>query len=73
MNLNNFTIKAQESVEKAFTIAGSHGQQAVECAHLLQGVMVEAESIVQMLFGKMHFRWNCLHLRINEMNLRQHG
>jgi ATP-dependent Clp protease ATP-binding subunit ClpB len=53
MNLNNFTIKAQESVEKAFTIAGSHGQQSIECAHLLRGVMEEAESIVQMLFGKM--------------------
>src|SRR5665811_1874232 len=53
MNLNNFTLKAQESVQKAFDIAGSKGQQAVECAHILKGVMSEAESITNFLFGKM--------------------
>jgi ATP-dependent Clp protease ATP-binding subunit ClpB len=53
MNLNNFTLKAQESVQKAFDIAGSKGQQAVECAHILKGVMSEAESITNFIFGKM--------------------
>ena len=53
MNLNNFTLKAQESVQQAFNIAASKGQQAVECAHLLHGVMSEAESIISYLFGKM--------------------
>jgi ATP-dependent Clp protease ATP-binding subunit ClpB len=52
MNLNNFTVKAQESVSKAFNIAEAKGQQAVECAHLLKGVMNEAESITDFLFGK---------------------
>jgi ATP-dependent Clp protease ATP-binding subunit ClpB len=53
MNLNNFTLKAQESVQKAFNIANAKGQQAVECAHILKGVMSEAESITNFLFGKM--------------------
>lgn len=53
MNLNNFTLKAQESVQKAFNIADAKGQQAVECAHLLHGVMSEAESITDWLFGKI--------------------
>ncbi|MBK8883030.1 MAG: ATP-dependent chaperone ClpB [Bacteroidales bacterium] len=53
MNLNNFTIKAQESVQQAFSIAGAKGQQSVECAHLLKGVMTEAESITAFLFGKL--------------------
>jgi ATP-dependent Clp protease ATP-binding subunit ClpB len=53
MNLNNFTLKAQESVQKAFSIASSNGQQAVECAHILKGIMSEAESITNFLFGKM--------------------
>ncbi len=52
MNLNNFTLKAQESVQKAFNIARGKGQQAVECAHLLKGVISEAESISDYLFGK---------------------
>jgi ATP-dependent Clp protease ATP-binding subunit ClpB len=53
MNLNNFTLKAQESVQKAFNIASSKGQQAVECAHILKGIMSEAESITNFLFGKL--------------------
>jgi ATP-dependent Clp protease ATP-binding subunit ClpB len=53
MNLNNFTLKAQESVQQAFNIAASKGQQAVECAHILKGVMSEADSITGFLFGKM--------------------
>jgi ATP-dependent Clp protease ATP-binding subunit ClpB len=53
MNLNNFTLKAQESVQKAFDIASAKGQQAVECAHILKGVMSESESITNFLFGKM--------------------
>ena len=53
MNLNNFTLKAQESVQKAFQIADSKGQQAVECAHLLHGVISEAENITDWLFGKI--------------------
>ena len=54
MNLNNFTLKAQESVQKGFRYCQrSKGQQAVECAHILKGVMSEAESITNFLFGKM--------------------
>jgi len=52
MNFENFTVKAQESVKEALEIAGSKGQQSVECAHLLKGIMVEAESIVSYLFDK---------------------
>jgi ATP-dependent Clp protease ATP-binding subunit ClpB len=53
MNLNNFTLKAQESVQQAFDIAGAKGQQAVECAHILKGVISQAESITGFIFGKM--------------------
>jgi ATP-dependent Clp protease ATP-binding subunit ClpB len=53
MNLNNFTLKAQEAVQKAFNIANAKGQQAIECAHLLHGVISEAENITDWLFGKI--------------------
>jgi len=52
MNMNNFTIKARESMQQAFNIAASKGQQAVECAHLLKGIMTEAESITDFLLSK---------------------
>ncbi len=52
MNFENFTIKAQESVQKALSIASGKGHQAIECGHLLKGIMTEAESIVSYIFSK---------------------
>ena len=39
MNFNNFTIKSQEAVQEAINLAQSRGQQAIETAHILYGVM----------------------------------
>ena len=52
MNLENFTIKAQESVQKAADIAAGRGNQAIECGHLLNGILTEAESIVSYILSK---------------------
>jgi len=52
MNFENFTIKAQESVQKALTVAGGKGQQAIESGHLLKGILTEAESIVSFILSK---------------------
>jgi ATP-dependent Clp protease ATP-binding subunit ClpB len=67
MNLNNFTLKAQESVQQAFNIASANGQQAVECAHILKGVMSEAESITSFLFGKMGVNTTALTREIDNL------
>jgi ATP-dependent Clp protease ATP-binding subunit ClpB len=53
MNLNNFTLKAQESVEQAFNMAAAGGQQAVECAHLMKGVINVSDNVINFLFGKL--------------------
>ncbi len=53
MNLNNFTIKSQEAVQKAINLTQSNGQQAIEPAHLLKGVMLEGEDVVNFLFQKL--------------------
>ena len=68
MNLNNFTLKAQESVQKAFDIASAKGQQAVECAHILKGVMSEAEGITNFLFGKLSVNSATLEKEIDRFN-----
>ncbi|MCU0410612.1 MAG: ATP-dependent Clp protease ATP-binding subunit, partial [Bacteroidales bacterium] len=52
MNFENFTIKAQESVQKAAAIAAGKGHQAIECGHLLKGIMTEADSIVSYIITK---------------------
>ncbi|HPT22298.1 MAG TPA: ATP-dependent chaperone ClpB [Bacteroidales bacterium] len=67
MNISNFTLKAQESVQQAFNIVNSKGQQAVECAHLLKGVMSQAESITGFLFGKLGIATSSLEKRIEDL------
>ena len=52
MNFENFTIKAQESVQQALNIANGKGQQAIECAHIIKGIITEAESIASYIFSK---------------------
>ncbi len=53
MNLNNFTIKAQEAVQKAIEVAQASNQQMIEPAHLLKGVMVVGEEVTSFLFQKL--------------------
>ena len=38
MNLNNFTIKSQEAIQKAQQIAMEKGNQAIEIGHILKGI-----------------------------------
>ncbi|MFO8235243.1 MAG: ATP-dependent chaperone ClpB [Bacteroidales bacterium] len=60
MNLNNFTIKSQEAIQKAFSIAEGYQNQAVEPGHLLKGLMSEGESVVDYLLKKLNVNTNNL-------------
>ncbi len=53
MNFNNFTIKSQEAIQKAFEITKANGNQAIEPIHLLKGVFSEGESLVRFIFAKV--------------------
>ncbi len=53
MNFNNFTIKSQEAIQKAFEITKGNGNQAIEPVHLLQGVKTEGESLIKFIFAKV--------------------
>lgn len=53
MNFNNFTIKSQEAVQKAIEITKERGQQAIEPAHILLGVIMSGENVVNFLFQKL--------------------
>ena len=53
MNLNNFTIKSQETLQQAITIARSNGNQALEPVHILKAVMSEGESVVKFILQKL--------------------
>ncbi len=53
MTFDKFTIKAQQAVQEAVSIAQANGQQAIEPVHLLKGVMVKAKDITDFLFSKL--------------------
>jgi ATP-dependent Clp protease ATP-binding subunit ClpB len=53
MNLNNFTIKSQEAVQKALEIVQAAGQQQIEPAHLLKGIMEVGENVIPFLYQKI--------------------
>ena len=53
MNFNNFTIKAQETVQQAVQLVTQNNQQAIEPVHLLKAVIMTGESISNFLFQKL--------------------
>jgi ATP-dependent Clp protease ATP-binding subunit ClpB len=53
MNLNNFTIKAQEAIQFAFQIAQGNNQQAVETGHIFKGLFNSAENVIGFLLKKL--------------------
>lgn len=63
MNFNNFTIKAQEAVQKASEIATGNQQQAIEPAHLLKGLLLVDENVISYLLKKLNVNLN----RLNEV------
>ena len=53
MNLNKFTIKAQESVQSALEMAAGNNHQALEPAHLLKVMITDPDSIISTIIKKL--------------------
>ena len=53
MNINSLTIKAQEALQGAVSLAKQHGQQAVEPMHLLAVLVREDDSLASFLLGRV--------------------
>ena len=67
MNMNNFTIKSQEVIQKAVDIAQGYSHQAVEPAHLLRAILDESESITGFLLRKLGVSPNTFDAVLNRM------
>ncbi|HUI32144.1 MAG TPA: ATP-dependent Clp protease ATP-binding subunit, partial [Dysgonamonadaceae bacterium] len=65
MNYNNFTIKAQEALQKAITLAQSANQQIIEPAHLLKALMLVGENITHFIFQKLTVNTRNLELALD--------
>ena len=66
MNFNNFTIKAQEAVQKASEITTGNQQQAIETAHLLKGLLLVDENVITYLLKKLNVNLNRLNTIVDE-------
>ena len=66
MNLNNFTIKAQEAVQKAQQLAFSNNHQHIENAHILKALLEVDENVVGYLFKKLNVNTNVLTTKVDE-------
>jgi len=54
MNFNQFTVKSQEAVQQAQSIALSNGQQSIETGHLLKALLEVDENVVPFLLKKVN-------------------
>jgi len=53
MNLNNYTIKAQEAIENAFLFAQNNSNQAIDTGHLLKSLLEVEKNISQFILKKL--------------------
>ena len=67
MNFNNYTVKAQEAVQKATELAGANGQLGVEPGHILKGLIEADESVSGFLFRKLNINKTVLLTKLEEV------
>ena len=66
MNINSMTIKAQEIIQSAASIAAANGQQAVEPLHIIKAIIDEQEGIGNYLLAKVGVNTNQLKNQIDQ-------
>jgi len=67
MDLTKFTIKAQEAVQRAQQFALENENQAIECGHLLKGVLAVDENVIPHLFQKLSANLNGFNLALDQL------
>ncbi len=66
MNLNNFTIKAQEAVAKAQQLAFNNSNPAIETEHLLSALLQDEDSPVEYLLKKNNVNTSFIETKLDE-------
>ena len=54
MDLNKFTIRSQQAIQQAQTIASGYGQQMLENGHLLKGILEVDADVSPFLLKKLN-------------------
>lgn len=67
MNFNQFTIKAQEAVQKAREIAEGYQHPQIENSHLLKGILGADENVIPFLLKKLDVDMNVLNAGLDRI------
>ncbi|MGD0711991.1 MAG: ATP-dependent chaperone ClpB [Bacteroidales bacterium] len=67
MNLDNFTIKSQEAIQKAQEIAFGYNHQAIETGHLLKAILAVDENVTPYLLKKLNVNLNNVETVLNRI------
>ncbi|MFN6946097.1 MAG: Clp protease N-terminal domain-containing protein, partial [Cytophagaceae bacterium] len=67
MNFNNYTIKAQEVIQKATEIAGGNQQQAIETGHILKAILSSDENATGFLLKKLNIQKHQLMEKLDDI------
>jgi len=66
MNLNNFTIKAQETLQQAQQATFNNGNPAIESGHILQALIEDKDGPIEFLLKKSNANINIIQSRLEE-------
>jgi ATP-dependent Clp protease ATP-binding subunit ClpB len=67
MEFEKLTIKAQEAVQKAQQLAMEKEHQAIECGHLLQGIILVDENVVPYIMKKLSINFEHVEAALDQM------
>ena len=66
MNLNNFTIKAQEAIAKSQQLAFEHKNPNIETEHILKTLISDEDSPIEFLLKKNNVNVNFVETKLDE-------
>ncbi len=67
MDLNNFTIKSQEAIQKASEIATAKQNQSIEPSHLLKAILMVDENVVPYLLKKLNVNFDVFSKELDKL------
>lgn len=67
MNLDKFTIKSQEALQKSAEIASGLQQQSIEPGHLFKAILETDENVSNYLFKKLNINAQILETKLEEI------
>ncbi len=60
MDIQKFTLKSQEALSQAQSIASSNGNQSIETGHLLKALFINDKEVIPFLLGKLNVNQHIL-------------